>query len=131
MDEDFAQVSVGSSRLHLLIADYFMNEIPSDYMEIVTETQANDKSDTLWVICLQESTVSTYTHNGIGYWVRPAQLLAREQGVFPGAYVRCYVGFSPESGKFLKLLARSSRSGLSVWMESGPVTHVLDIQRMH
>lgn len=127
MDEDFARVSVGTSRLHLLIADYFMDEIPSDYMEIVTETQASNNGDTLWIVCLQESTISTFTHNGIGYWVRPAHLFRQEQG----AYVRCYVGFSPESGKFLKLLGRSSRSGLSVWMESGPVTHLLDIERMH
>lgn len=127
MDDDFAQVSVGASQLHLLIADYFMNEVPSDYIEIVSETQAGNASGSLWIVCLQESAVTTYIHNGIGYWVRPALLFTQEQA----AYIRCYVGFSPESGKFLKLLGRSARSGLSVWIESDPVAHVLSIERMH
>lgn len=130
MNEDFEQVSVGTSRLNLLIADYFMNEITSDHMKITTETQTGSTNDTLWIVGLQEDTLTTYTYKDIGYWVRPAKLLAREHGVFPGAYVNCQVGFSPESGKFLKLLARSEHGSLSVWMESEPVTHILSIEHM-
>lgn len=131
MDEDFTQVSVGASRTHLLIADYFMNETPSEYATIVAETKVGSRNDPLWVVGLQEETLTTYIYNDIGYWVRPAQLLAREHGIFPGTYVRCHVGFSPESGKFLKLMARRAHGSLSVWMESEPVTHVLDITHRH
>jgi hypothetical protein len=141
MDDGFEQMPLGALQSHLLIADYFTGAIEPkravpgchdpENVEIEVETLPIDNRDTLWIIGLQEDVLDTYTHNGVGYWVRPAHLRVREHGTPLGSYVRCYVGFSPESGKLLKLLGRSSTSKLSVWMESGPVTSILHIERTH
>lgn len=127
MDEEFRYAPIGTLRLHLLIADLFMEAAPANYTEIEVETQTDQGPDILWYVSLQEGTLGTFMHDGLGYWTRQAVLFTPAQN---SSYIRCHIGFSAESGKFLKLLGRSSSSELSVWIESGPVTHILHLGYM-
>jgi hypothetical protein len=119
-------VPVGTARFNLLIADCFMGELPPECTEIEVETQADNRQSAFWYVSLQGDRLSTFVYHDVGYWVRQGILFTQEQN----AYIPCHIGFSPESGKLLKLLGRSSRSDLSVWMESGPVSHLLYIGTM-
>jgi hypothetical protein len=127
MDDDFGHLSVNAARLHLMIADLFMEVAPSNYTEIEVETQTDQGASILWYVSLQEGTLNTFVHDDIGYWVRQAVLFTPAQN---SSYIRCHIGFSPETGRFLKLLGRGSSGDLSVWLESGPVTHILHLGHM-
>jgi hypothetical protein len=124
MDESYVRAPLGTTRLNLLIADCFTGNTQPIFTEIEVETQTDGRNGALWVVSLQDGKLEKFLYKDIGYWVRQAVLFTKEQA----AHIQCRVGFSPESGKFLKLLERSAQGGLSVWMESGPVTHILRIE---
>lgn len=123
MDENYVWTPIGTARLHLLIADYFTGDIISNDAKIEVETQTTGRDGALWVVSLQNGKLGKFLYKDVGYWVRHAELFTQEQA----ARIKCQVGFSPETGKLLKLLERSARGSLSVWMESGPITHILHI----
>lgn len=123
MDEDYEHTLPGAAHLRLFIADCFTIDThpPIARLEVETTPHSSTRRSSLWVVSLLDGALEKFLHHNIGYWVREAELYTDEQR----ANIRCQVGFSPETGRFLKLLPRNSDGKLNVWMESGPIAHIL------
>ena len=124
MDDSYAWMPIGTARQYLQISDHFTGTNASPNVRIEAETMTDTGEGALWSLTLLPGyDAAAYAHEGIGYWVRLAILTTKEMDK-----ILCPLGFSPESGKFLKLLQLGPGGYLSVYFQSGPVTHILNIE---
>lgn len=120
MTESYTQLPSATARLNLLVADHFSGH-ENPIAEIDAETRAPNGS-AIWTVSLLEGEPTTFGYLGLGYWVRHAVLSTGGQ-----LYIRCQVGFSAESGRFIKLLPYHPEAKPGVWLLSGPLTHLLSV----
>ena len=121
MSEISSDLATDTSQVKSRIADHFSGRAnPLVEIEVLT---AAESPCNVWAIQLMTGDAEAFKYQGYDYCVRHAVLSNPEQ-----SDILCQVGFSPETGRFLKLLPYKPRGYLTLWLASGPLTHLLYLE---